>query len=111
MYFTEKELETMQTIFRRLEGTTLNSLQYFIKENEFRTGCTLAIFNKWKKPICIFQNFEFLSPFRMKLLMKLSDKIPHRLHITYPREDITRIGWKIESLDKNILRSVKKTSN
>lgn len=96
MYFKDNEVEMMQSLFRRLDRSTLDALQYFIKENAFRTGCTMVIKNQWKKPIYIFQNFEPLSPYRMKLLMRLSKNIPYPIHITQPREDIMRIGWKIE---------------
>lgn len=96
MYFKDEEVDAMKSIFRRLDGSKLNSLQYFIKENELRTGCPMAIYNKWKKPICVFQNFQNLSPYRMKLLKRLATNIPYPLHITQPREDIMRIGWKIE---------------
>ena len=96
MYFKEEQLETMKTIFRRLDVKTIDSLQIFIKDNDLRTGCTQVIYNKWKKPICIFQNIETLSPYRMKLLMRLSGQIPFPIHITKPREDITRIGWKVQ---------------
>jgi hypothetical protein len=95
-WFNDQEVESMKSVFKRLDVKTLESLQYFIKENNLRTGCTMVINNKWKKPICIFQNFENLSPFRMKLLMRLADKIPYPVHIINPNDDIMRIGWKIE---------------
>jgi hypothetical protein len=94
MYFKEEPVEAMQAIFKRLEVKTISSLQFHTKENDLLTGFTIAIHNKWKKPICIFQNFEPLSPYRMKLLMRLSGQIPFPIHITKPREDIMRIGWK-----------------
>lgn len=96
MYFKDEEVEAIKSIFKRLECSTLNSLQYYTKENELRTACTMAIYNKWKKPVCVFQNFNNLSPYRMKLLKQLAAKITYPLHITQPREDIMRIGWKIE---------------
>lgn len=95
MYFKDSEVQAMQSIFMRLDTSTLNSLQYYSKNNEFRTGCTLAIYNKWNKPVFIFQNFELLSPYRMKLLHKLAGKIPFSVYITYPREDLVRVGWKV----------------
>ena len=49
MYFKDSEVQAMQSIFMRLDSSTLNSLQYFTKKNEFRTGRTLAIYNKWNK--------------------------------------------------------------
>lgn len=94
MYFKEEQVEAMQAIFKRLEVKTISSLQFHTKENDLLTGFTIAIHNKWKKPICVFQNFEPLSPYRMKLLNRLAAKIPYPVHITQPREDITRIGWK-----------------
>jgi hypothetical protein len=95
MCFTNEEVEIMRTIFRRLEPKTIESLQFYTKDNDRRTGCTMVIHNKWKKPICIFQNFEPLSPYRMKLLMRLSGQIPYPIHITKPHEDIMTIGWRV----------------
>jgi hypothetical protein len=92
--FTAEQIETMQAIFRRLEPKTMVSLQIYNKDNDRRTCCTSVVYNKWKKPICIFQNFEPLSPYRMKLLMRLSEQIPFEIHITKPYEDIMCIGWK-----------------
>lgn len=95
MYFKDDEVNKMQSIFKRLEPRTVESLQFYDKDRNAGTGYTFVIHNKWKKPVCIFQNFKNLSPFRMKLLMRLSEKIPYQLHITEPREDIQCIGWKI----------------
>jgi hypothetical protein len=92
--FTAEQIETMQSIFKRLDTSTITSLQLFSKDNDRRTACTQVINNKWKKPICIFQNFEPLSPYRMKLLMRLSEQIPFPIHITKPHDDIITIGWK-----------------
>jgi len=97
MSFTIAEIEEMKSIFKRLEITSINSLQYFTVENEFRLGCPIVINNKWNKPICLFQNFEPFSPFRMKLLLRLSKQIPFELQITHPREDRIRIGWQFEN--------------
>jgi hypothetical protein len=96
MYFKEEDIQSMKKIFRRLEPKMIESIQFYSKENDLRTGCTIVIHNKWKKPICVFQNFVPLSPYRMKLLMRLSGQIPFPIHITKPREDIMRIGWKFE---------------
>lgn len=95
MYFKEEQVDIMKSIFRRLDVKTIDSLQIFIKDNDLRTGCTQVIYNKWRKPICIFQNFTNLSPYRMKLLKRLAEKIPYPVYITQPREDIMRIGWKV----------------
>ncbi|MFV5696669.1 hypothetical protein ACM55G_14665 [Flavobacterium sp. LB3P122] len=96
MYFKEEQVDAMKSIFKRLDVKTIDSLQLFIKANDLRTGCTQVIYNKWKKPTCIFQNFEPLSPYRIKLLMRLSGQIPFPIYITKPREDIMRVGWKVE---------------
>lgn len=84
----------MKSIFKRLDVTTIDSLQLFNKDNDLRTGCTLVVYNKWNKPVCILQNFENLTPYRMKLLMRISGQIPFPINITNPREDIMRVGWK-----------------
>jgi len=97
LYFTEDQIAIMKSIFLRLDTSTLTSLQYRTKETEFSTGRTIAIYNKWKKPICIYQNFKTLSPWRMKLLKRLAVKIPFTLYITYPSDDIVRVGWKWEA--------------
>lgn len=96
MYFTEKEVDLMRTILRRLEPDTIESVQYFTPENEYRTCCTMQILNKYNKPICILQNYSNLTPYRKKLLLRLSKQLPYEIHITQPREDITRIGWKYQ---------------
>lgn len=97
MSFTIAQIEDMKRVLKRLDTTTIESIQYFNPDNEFRTGCPIVINNKWKKPICLFQNFENLSPYRKRLILRLSVQIPFGIHITYPREDITRIGWKFEN--------------
>lgn len=94
MYFTAEQVEDMKTILRRLEPGTITASQLFTPDNEFRTGCAIVINNKFGKPICIFQNYENLSPYRNRLILRLSGQIPFEIHITKPREGITRIGWK-----------------
>jgi hypothetical protein len=94
MYFTAEQVDIMRIILRRLDNKTIESLQIYTKDNDLRTGCTQVIHNKWKKPICIFQNYEKLSDYRMRLILRLSEQIPFEIHITEPQEGITRIGWK-----------------
>ena len=94
MYFTEEEVGKMKMLLKRLEPDAITSIQYFTPANELRTGCPMVINNKYEKPICVLQNYSNLSPFRRKLILRLSKKIPFEIHITQPREDITRIGWK-----------------
>lgn len=94
MCFTDEQIEIIRAIFRRLEPSTTESLQFYNKDNDRRTCCTQVVLNKWKKPICIFQNFETLSPYRMKLIMRLSKQIPYPIHITEPQEGIQCVGWK-----------------
>jgi hypothetical protein len=94
MYFTAEQIEDMKTILRRLEPDTITASQFFTPDNEFRTGCPIVINNKFGKPICLFQNYENLSAYRKRLILRLSIQIPFEIHITQPRESITRIGWK-----------------
>ena len=94
MSFTDDHITTMKSILKRIDPTTIYSNQLFIPENEFRTGCTIVIDNKYNKTICLFQHFETLSPYRMKLLIRLSGQIPFPIQITSPREGLQRIGWK-----------------
>lgn len=94
MYFTAEQVEDMKTILRRLEPDTITASQFFTPDNEFRTGCPIVINNKFGKPICLFQNYENLSAYRKRLILRLSIQIPFEIHITQPREGITRIGWK-----------------
>jgi hypothetical protein len=96
MSFTDNQITIMKTILKRIDPATIYANQFFIPENEFRTGCTIVINNKYKKTICLFQHFETLSPYRMKLLIRLSDQIPFPIQITNPREGLQRIGWKFE---------------
>lgn len=95
MFFKDDEVDKMQSILKRLEPNTVSSIQVYNKDDQFRKGYTIAIYNKWRKPLCVFQNYERLSPFRMKLLLKLSKQIPYPLHVTYPYDGIVRVGWKI----------------
>lgn len=95
MCFTTEEVDIMRAIFKQLEPNTIESLQFYTKDHDRRTGCTIVINNKWNKPICVFQNFEPLSPYRMKLLMRLSKKITYPIHISKPHEDVMMIGWKV----------------
>ena len=94
MSFTDAHIERMLQVFNRIEPGTILSLQLFTPENAFRTGCPIVIKNKYGKVICLFQHFDTLSPYRMKLLIRLSGQIPFSFHITNPREGLQRIGWK-----------------
>lgn len=94
--FTAAELAQMQSIFKRIEPSTIESVQLYKKENEHRTGCTQVVYSKCREPICVFQVFEPLSKYRMSLLMRLSESIPYKIHISHSREDRMTIGWKVE---------------
>jgi hypothetical protein len=94
--FTAAELTQMQSIFKRIDPTTIESVQVYKKENEYRIGCTQVIYTKYREPICVFQVFEPLSKYRMSLLMRLSASIPYKIHIRHSREDRMTIGWKVE---------------
>jgi hypothetical protein len=94
MDFNNMDIDNMQKILMRLEPKTVSSIQVYNKDNDFRIGYTIAIYNRWKKIICIFQDYENLSTYRMNILLKSAKKIPYTLHITYPKENFTRVGWK-----------------
>ena len=94
MPFTDAQISQMQLLFKRIEPTTIESLQVYKKENEHRTGCTQVIKNRWGKPICVFQVFEPLNKYRMSLLLRLSASIPFQIHIRDSREDRITVGWK-----------------
>lgn len=96
MHFTPDQVEKMKVLLRRLEPDAITSLQFFTPDNELRTGCPMVINNKYGKPICVLQNFRDLSPYRKRLILRLSVQIPFEIHITQPQEDITRIGWKYQ---------------
>lgn len=96
MSFTAAQIDDMKRVLKRLEPDCINSEQFFTTDNEFRTGCPIVINNKYGKTICLFQNYKDLSPYRKRLILRLSIQIPFGIHITQPREGITRIGWKIE---------------
>ena len=97
MSFTDAHINAMLRIFKRIDPGMILSLQLFTMDNEFRTGCPIVIHNKYGKPICLFQHFETLSPYRMKLIIRLSGQIPFSFHITNPREGLQRIGWKFSA--------------
>ena len=94
MLFTDAQISQMQLLFKRIEPTTIESIQVYKKENEHRTGCTQVIKNRWDKPVCVFQVFEPLSKYRMSLLLRLSASIPFKIHIRDSREDRITVGWK-----------------
>jgi hypothetical protein len=96
MPFSDKEVETMRSIFLRLEPGRIASIQLHTSEGLTRTGYVFGVCNWKKEYTLLYQNYIDLSPYRMKLLMKLSKAIPYKLHITHPREDIICIGWKYE---------------
>lgn len=93
MPFTPEHIEKMQNIFKHMEPSMISSIQFFKKE-EVRCYCTFGIQNKWSKWICIFQNFDNIKPYQLKILNKRKMEIPFEIYITYPSENITRIGWK-----------------
>lgn len=96
MWFTDAQIAQMQLIFKRIDTTTIESVQEYKKDNEHRTGCTQVIRNRRGKVICVFQVFEPLSKYRMSLLLRLSASIPFQIHIRDSREDRITVGWKVE---------------
>lgn len=94
--FTVKEVEKMHAILLRLNPGIPVPLQIYNPDDALRTGCTIGIKNKRQEWIMIFQNYENLSPFRRKLIDKISKKIEYPIYITHASENITRIGWKTE---------------
>ncbi|MCV9934675.1 hypothetical protein OIU80_20535 [Flavobacterium sp. LS1R47] len=94
MPFTSEQVEKMRSIFMHLEPATLSSIQLYQKPHELRVHCILGIRNKGSKWICVFHNFENIKPYQLKILDKRKNEIPFEVHITYPAENITRVGWK-----------------
>lgn len=58
MPFTDDQISQMQLLFKRIEPTTIESLQVYKKENEHRTGCTQVIKNRWAN---LFVYFKYSS--------------------------------------------------
>lgn len=96
MPFSDAQINQMKFVFKRIDPTTIDSLQVYKIENQDRTGCTQVIRNRWGKPICVFQVFEPLSKYRKSLLMRLSESIPFQINIHDSREDRITVGWKCE---------------
>lgn len=96
MPFSDKEVEMMRSIFARLEPGKVESIQLHYPEALLRSGYTFGVCNWKKEYTLLYQNFNGLSAYRMKLLLKLSQKVPYKLQITHPREDLICIGWKFE---------------
>jgi len=94
MAFSDKEVESTRSIFIRIEPGIVESIQFHSADSFARIGYTFGVKNKKRQYIFIYQNFRNLSPFRIKLLMKLSNKIIYPLHIEQIRDDIKCIGWK-----------------
>lgn len=94
MFFKDEELQAMFSIFKRLDPSMINSIQDYQKDQLLRTGCMIGMKNKYSKYYCVFQNFNTLSPARLKILEKIKSKVPYELHMTYPDKGIVRLGWK-----------------
>lgn len=96
MPFTDKEVETIRAIFLRLEPGTIAPIQFHNSESVNRTGYVFGVCNWKKEYTLLYQNYRNLSPYRMKLLLKLAKKIPYQLQITHPTEDMICVGWKFK---------------
>ena len=94
MTFSDNEIQKMQGIFKRLEPTMTMYIQLHDPKQGRRTGISFGFQNRKREWYCLYQNFNPLSPARMKILNQMSKKIPYELHITHPFDDIVRIGWK-----------------
>lgn len=94
MPFSDKEVDTMRSIFLSLEPGKIESIQFHSSEGLTRTGYVFGICNWKKEYTLLYQNYINLSPFRMKLLIKLAKKIPYELQITHPNDNLTCVGWK-----------------
>lgn len=94
MPFTEKEIEQIQSVFKRICASNIHPLQFYDGSEPFRTCCTFAVINKRKQVILIFQNFDNLSPYRQKILDKFITSFNHTVHREFITENIERIGWK-----------------
>lgn len=94
MTFSDDEVYSMFKICKRLDPGMINSVQDYDKSQLLRKGCMIGMKNKYNKYYCIFQNFDTLSPARMRILDKIKSKVPYELHITYPTEGVIRLGWK-----------------
>lgn len=96
MPFSDKEVEEICSIFIRLEPGIVHPIQYHKSEGLTRTGYIFGVKNKKRQYNLLYQNYYKLSPFRLKLLRRLAKKIPYKLQITHPNEDLTCVGWKCD---------------
>jgi hypothetical protein len=94
MSFSDKEVEQMYNILHRLDPGITTPIQKHLSEGLTRTGFVFGVLNRKNEYTLLYRNYLNLSPYRMKLLLKLAKKIPYELQITNPKENITCIGWK-----------------
>lgn len=96
MPFSDKEVDAIRSILIRLEPGIVHPIQFHFSQGLTRTGYTFGVQNKKREYTLLYQNYYKLSPFRTKLLLKLAKKIPYKLQITNPNEDLTCVGWKCD---------------
>lgn len=94
MPFSDKEVEKMCQILNRLDPGIQTPIQKHSKEGLTRTGYIFGVSNFKKEYTLLYRNYLNLSPYRMKLILKLAKKIPFQLNISKPSDDLTCIGWK-----------------
>ena len=95
MFFTDKEVEKMQSILIHLEPKTIESIQNFSPANKFRTRCTFGVKNNRRQYNYIFQYYQNLSPARKKILEKRKKEVPYNLYYVELEYNFVCIGWKI----------------
>ena len=95
MFFSDKEVDKMQSILKHLEPKTIDSIQMFRGDIAFRTGCTIGVKVRGKYNY-IFQYFQNLSPARKKILDKRKKELPYNLYYVELENNFVCIGWKIE---------------
>ena len=96
--FTEKEANEIHRIFRRLEPTTLASVQIFDESQNYFTCRTFGDIDRNGECSYFFQNFSNFTPGKKKILDKMKNRLPFEPEIFVIREDIVRIVWKSSGL-------------
>lgn len=94
MGFSDEQINQINRLCKRIEPCINLSIQFRTKDNDLRTGIIIGIKNKKGQYICLYTNFDPLNRAKTKILEIMIKRLPFETYITYPREDITRVGWK-----------------
>ena len=94
----EREVEVMQSILKHLEPTTLESIQAFRADVEFRLCVTIGLKIPKNGYVYIYQYFQNLSSARIKILNKRKNEVPYKLYYVELENNFICVGWKYEKI-------------